>query len=95
MLWSIISAIVIGAIVGALARLIIPGRQGISMALTLIVGIAAALIGTLIAGALGIANTGGIDWWEHILQLALAVVGVLLVTQMRPGKTHPGGTTRT
>ncbi|GII02932.1 MULTISPECIES: GlsB/YeaQ/YmgE family stress response membrane protein [Planobispora] len=87
MLGSIISAIVIGAIVGALARLVIPGRQSISIALTLIVGIAAALIGTLIAGAMGFANTGGIDWWEHILQLALAVVGVLLVTQMRPGRT--------
>ncbi|GAA3121783.1 GlsB/YeaQ/YmgE family stress response membrane protein [Planomonospora alba] len=87
MLGSIIAAIVIGAIVGALARLVIPGRQNISIALTLIVGIAAALIGTLIASALGIANTGGIDWWEHILQLALAVVGVLLVTQMRPGRT--------
>ncbi|GIH75976.1 GlsB/YeaQ/YmgE family stress response membrane protein [Planobispora longispora] len=87
MIGSIVSAIVIGAIVGALARLVIPGRQSISIALTLIVGIAAALIGTLIAGALGIANTSGIDWWEHILQLALAVAGVLLVTQMRPGRT--------
>ncbi|MFC4061633.1 GlsB/YeaQ/YmgE family stress response membrane protein [Planomonospora corallina] len=94
MIGSIIAAIVIGAIVGALARLVIPGRQNISIALTLIVGIAAALVGTLIASALGIANTGGIDWWEHILQLALAVVGVLLVTQMGSGRTR-GGTSRT
>ncbi|MER5419358.1 GlsB/YeaQ/YmgE family stress response membrane protein [Streptosporangium canum] len=88
MIGSIVSAIVIGAIIGALARLIIPGRQNLSIGLTLIVGIVAALIGTLIAALLGIANTRGIDWWEHILQLALAVVGVLLVVQMRAGKAR-------
>ncbi|MER5321934.1 GlsB/YeaQ/YmgE family stress response membrane protein [Streptosporangium roseum] len=88
MIGSIVSAIVIGAIIGALARLIIPGRQSLSIGLTLIVGIVAALIGTLIAALLGIANTRGIDWWEHILQLALAVVGVLLVVQMRAGKAR-------
>ncbi|MEV4250287.1 GlsB/YeaQ/YmgE family stress response membrane protein [Streptosporangium canum] len=88
MIGSIVSAIVIGAIIGALARLIIPGRQNLSIGLTLIVGIVAALIGTLIAALLGFANTRGIDWWEHILQLALAVVGVLLVVQMRAGKAR-------
>ncbi|MEU7986060.1 GlsB/YeaQ/YmgE family stress response membrane protein [Streptosporangium canum] len=88
MIGSIVSAIVIGAIIGALARLIIPGRQNLSIGLTLIVGIVAALIGTLIAALLGIANTRGIDWWEHIIQLALAVIGVLLVVQMRAGKAR-------
>ncbi|ACZ83969.1 GlsB/YeaQ/YmgE family stress response membrane protein [Streptosporangium roseum] len=88
MIGSIVSAIVIGAIIGALARLIIPGRQNLSIGLTLIVGIVAALVGTLIAALLGIANTRGIDWWEHILQLALAVLGVLLVVQMRAGKAR-------
>ncbi|MFF5211623.1 GlsB/YeaQ/YmgE family stress response membrane protein [Streptosporangium sp. NPDC000396] len=87
MIGSIISAIVIGAIIGALARLIIPGRQNLSLGVTLVVGIAAALVGTLIAAALGIANTRGIDWWEHIIQLALAVLGVLLVVQINARKT--------
>ncbi|MEU4404223.1 MULTISPECIES: GlsB/YeaQ/YmgE family stress response membrane protein [unclassified Streptosporangium] len=88
MIVSIVSAIIIGAIIGALARLILPGRQNISIGLTLIVGIVAALIGSLIAGALGLANTRGIDWWEHIIQLALAVLAVLLVVQMQARKTH-------
>ncbi|GAA3135146.1 GlsB/YeaQ/YmgE family stress response membrane protein [Streptosporangium carneum] len=88
MIGSIIAAIVIGAIIGALARLIVPGRQNFSIWLTLIVGIVAALIGTAIAAALGIANTRGIDWWEHIIQLALAVIGVLLVVQFQARKTH-------
>ncbi|GAA3422783.1 GlsB/YeaQ/YmgE family stress response membrane protein [Streptosporangium vulgare] len=88
MIVSIVSAIIIGAIIGALARLVLPGRQNISIGLTLIVGIVAALIGTLIAGALGLINTRGVNWWEHIIQLALAVLGVLLVVQMQARKTH-------
>ncbi|MEO3875410.1 GlsB/YeaQ/YmgE family stress response membrane protein [Nonomuraea sp. B12E4] len=82
MIGAIISAIIIGAIVGALARLLVPGRQKMSIGLTLIVGIVAALIGTLIAQATGLADTRGIDWIEHLLQLVLAIIGVLLVTRM-------------
>ncbi|GAA1015796.1 hypothetical protein Aple_010240 [Acrocarpospora pleiomorpha] len=84
MIGSIISAVIIGAIIGGLARLILPGRQNISWGLTVIVGIVAALIGTLIAYWLGFANTRGIDWWEHILQLVLAIIGVGAVASRRP-----------
>lgn len=86
MIGSIIAAIVIGAIVGALARLIVPGKQHMSIGLTLVVGIVAALVGTLIAQLIGVGNTRGIDWIEHLLQLALAVAGVLLVTRLVPGR---------
>jgi uncharacterized membrane protein YeaQ/YmgE (transglycosylase-associated protein family) len=92
MIGAIVSAIVIGAIVGALARLVVPGKQNMSIWLTLIVGIVAALIGTLIAQAAGWADTRGIDWIEHILQLALAVIGVLLVTRMGMGRGRSGRT---
>ncbi|GAA2995604.1 MULTISPECIES: GlsB/YeaQ/YmgE family stress response membrane protein [Streptosporangium] len=88
MIGSIVAAVIIGAIIGALARLIIPGRQNISIGLTLIVGIVAALIGTLIAAALGLTNTRGINWLEHLIQLVLAIGGVLLVVQMQARKTH-------
>ncbi|MEV7005343.1 GlsB/YeaQ/YmgE family stress response membrane protein [Streptosporangium sp. NPDC051022] len=88
MIGAIVGAIIIGAIIGALARLVIPGRQDLSIGLTLIVGIVAALIGSAIAAALGLTNTSGINWWEHLIQLALAVIGVLLVVQMRAKRTH-------
>jgi uncharacterized membrane protein YeaQ/YmgE (transglycosylase-associated protein family) len=77
---SIIGAIVIGLIIGALARLILPGRQNIPIWLTIVVGIIAALIGTYIARALGVADTSGIDWIELLIQLVLAVIGVALVS---------------
>jgi uncharacterized membrane protein YeaQ/YmgE (transglycosylase-associated protein family) len=74
---GIISAIIIGAIIGALARLILPGKQNISVLLTIVVGIVAALIGSLIVGSLR--DTDGIDWIEIAVQLVLAVIGVSLV----------------
>ncbi|MDA0566549.1 GlsB/YeaQ/YmgE family stress response membrane protein [Streptomonospora sp. S1-112] len=77
---SIISALIIGLIIGVLARLILPGKQNISIWLTILVGMVAAIIGTLIAGLFGYADTPGVDWWELITQLALAIVGVGLVS---------------
>lgn len=76
MIGSIIGAIVIGLILGVLARMILPGKQNIPLWLTIVVGIVAAYIGTWIARLFGIADTPGIDWWEHIIQLIVALVAV-------------------
>jgi uncharacterized membrane protein YeaQ/YmgE (transglycosylase-associated protein family) len=84
---GIISAIIIGAIIGALGRLVVPGRQPMPIWLTIVIGIVAAFVGTMIAAALGVANTAGIDWIELLLQIALAAVGVMLVAgRYRPGR---------
>ncbi|HEV2780466.1 MAG TPA: GlsB/YeaQ/YmgE family stress response membrane protein [Actinophytocola sp.] len=78
---GILTAIVIGLIVGALARLILPGRQNIPIWLTIVVGIVAALLGTALARAIGIPTaTEGVDWTELLVQLILAVIGVALVS---------------
>jgi uncharacterized membrane protein YeaQ/YmgE (transglycosylase-associated protein family) len=83
---TIISAIIVGAIIGALGRLVLPGRQAIPIWLTILIGIVAALVGTLIANALGVGNTRGFDWIELFIQIALAAVGVALVS----GTAAPG-----
>jgi uncharacterized membrane protein YeaQ/YmgE (transglycosylase-associated protein family) len=75
---GIIMAIVIGAIIGALARLVLPGRQNIGMLLTIIIGIVAALIGTWLAQLVGVATTDGIDWIEIVFQVGLAVIAIAL-----------------
>jgi uncharacterized membrane protein YeaQ/YmgE (transglycosylase-associated protein family) len=76
---GIITAIIIGAIIGALGRLVVPGRQAIPVWLTVVVGIGAALLGTVIANALGVKDTSGVDWVELFIQIALAAIGVALV----------------
>src|SRR5438034_7886219 len=79
---GIITAIIIGLIIGALGRLVVPGRQHIPIWLTIIIGVVAALIGTAIAGGLGVADTKGVDWIELIIQIGLAAVGVALAAGM-------------
>ena len=77
---GVISAIIIGAIIGALARLILPGRQHIPIWLTILVGVVAALVGTWLARVLGIPTaTQGVDWLELLVQLVVAVIGVAIV----------------
>lgn len=78
---GIIMALIIGAIVGALGRLVVPGKQHMPIWLTIVVGIVAAFLGTLLARAIGIpTSTSGIDWRELAVQVLLAAVGVALVT---------------
>ena len=76
---GIITALVVGLIIGVLGRIVAPGRQNIPIWLTLLVGIVAALVGTAIAAAFGVATTRGIDWIELIIQVALAAIGVAIV----------------
>ncbi|MFK3979157.1 GlsB/YeaQ/YmgE family stress response membrane protein [Micromonospora sp. NPDC050397] len=75
---GIFTALVIGLVIGALGRLVVPGKQSIPIWLTLVIGILAALLGTIVAGALDVADTRGPDWIELALQVGLAAVGVAL-----------------
>ena len=83
-----ITAIVIGLIIGALGRLVVPGKQNIPIWLTMLIGVVAAIIGTLLAGAIGVADTRGIDWIELALQVGLAAVGVAIVAGARGRSTR-------
>jgi len=76
-------ALIIGLIIGALGRLVVPGKQNIPIWLTLVIGVVAALVGTFIAAGLGVDDTDGPDWIELALQVGLAAVGVALVAGIR------------
>ncbi|WP_432196282.1 GlsB/YeaQ/YmgE family stress response membrane protein [Streptomyces sp. bgisy027] len=73
---GIISAIVIGIIIGVLGRLVVPGRQRIGVLWTILVGIVAALLGSALAAGLDVADTDGVDWIEWLIQIGLAALGV-------------------
>jgi uncharacterized membrane protein YeaQ/YmgE (transglycosylase-associated protein family) len=77
---GIIGALVIGLIIGALGRLVVPGKQNIPIWVTIVVGIVAALIGSAIVGPLR--DTDGIDWIELIVQVGLAAVGVAVAASL-------------
>lgn len=76
---GILSALLVGLVVGALARLILPGRQAIGLLATIAVGIVAALLGTWLTNEMGIGDASGYDLIELIVQVGLAVIGVGLV----------------
>jgi uncharacterized membrane protein YeaQ/YmgE (transglycosylase-associated protein family) len=76
---GIVSAILVGLVVGALGRMLLPGRQKIGIMLTILVGIVAAFAGTAIARAIGMADSPGVDWVEIGFQVAVAAVGVGIV----------------
>lgn len=78
---SILTAIIIGLLIGALGRLVVPGKQSIPIWLTLAIGVVAALLGTIIAAAAGVDDTPGPDWIELALQIGVAAVGVVLVSR--------------
>ncbi|MEU2599484.1 GlsB/YeaQ/YmgE family stress response membrane protein [Streptomyces hirsutus] len=80
---GIISAIVIGTVIGVLGRLVVPGRQRIGILWTILVGIVAALIGSAIASAFGVADTKGVDWIEWLIQIGLAAFGVAALDRVK------------
>jgi uncharacterized membrane protein YeaQ/YmgE (transglycosylase-associated protein family) len=67
---QILGLIVIGIVIGILARLVLPGRQRIGAGMTVLLGIAGALVGGIIASVIG---TG--DIFE--LNFLGTVVGVI------------------
>jgi len=83
---GIITAIIIGAILGVVGRAVAPGKQDIHVWLTVVVGIIAALIGTAIVG--GLRDTNGFDLIEVLVQVVLAVVGVILASRLYPGSPN-------
>jgi uncharacterized membrane protein YeaQ/YmgE (transglycosylase-associated protein family) len=77
MVMTIISAIVVGLIVGALARLILPGKQNIGVIMTIILGILGSLIGSWITYKVGYNNANG--GWEVVPFVVGIVVAAILI----------------
>lgn len=70
--------VIVGLVLGLLAKAIIPGRQRIPLWLTVVCGILGSFLGNAAAGWIGVADTSGVDWTRHLLQLAGAVLVVLV-----------------
>ncbi|MBB5118339.1 signal peptidase [Streptomyces eurocidicus] len=83
-------AIIVGLVLGLIAKAILPGKQQIPLWLTVIFGMIGSVLGNWAATGLGINDTKGIDWGRHLLQLAGAVlvvaIGDRLWVGMRGGK---------
>jgi uncharacterized membrane protein YeaQ/YmgE (transglycosylase-associated protein family) len=75
---SILGYVLVGLVVGLLARLIVPGRDRFGLLGTLLLGIVGAVIGGWLAGEV-FRETEGVDW------IASIVVAAVLVLLLRAG----------
>ncbi|MFP5371909.1 MAG: GlsB/YeaQ/YmgE family stress response membrane protein [Actinomycetes bacterium] len=73
--------IVVGAVIGVLARLIVPGKQRLSMLATVLLGVAGAVIGGLLASLVGLGSITELN----VVGFILAVVAAVLLIGVAEG----------
>jgi uncharacterized membrane protein YeaQ/YmgE (transglycosylase-associated protein family) len=74
MIESIVLALIVGAGIGLVARLIMPGKQDITMVPTVIIGALGSVIGSAVASQFGYHNAnGGIAWIPLFIGVAAAI----------------------
>jgi len=92
-MFGIIGQLIVGLIVGVIARLLLPGREAfpagaLGWLLTALLGIAGALVGGFIARALWAGDNYAVGW---IMSIVGAII-LLLIVRLIFGR---GGTTTT
>ena len=84
MIGSIILAIIVGAIIGVIARLVMPGKQNIGMIMTVLLGAVGGLIGSAVAAQFGYHNAnGGIAWIPFFIGVVAAVILIAIYESFR------------
>jgi uncharacterized membrane protein YeaQ/YmgE (transglycosylase-associated protein family) len=77
MIGTIFSALIVGLLVGALARLVMPGKQHIGLIMTIVLGAVGAFLGSWLTYNLGYTNSNG--GWAVIPFLVGIIVAVVLI----------------
>ena len=89
MVGSIILALIMGAIIGLVARLVMPGKQDIGMVVTVLIGALGGLVGSAVAGHFGYQNAnGGVAWIPFFIGVAVAVVLIAIYESVRGRRTR-------
>jgi len=73
-----IGFVVFGLVVGAIARLVVPGRQGLSLLATLILGLIGSVVGGVVANALGTGDVFELNFVGALVAIAAAVVLIVI-----------------
>jgi uncharacterized membrane protein YeaQ/YmgE (transglycosylase-associated protein family) len=91
MIGSIILALIVGAIIGLVARLVMPGKQDIGMVVTVLIGAVGGLIGSAVASHFGYHNAnGGVAWIPFFIGVAAAVVLIAIYESVTGRRTRTG-----
>ncbi|MBQ1011002.1 GlsB/YeaQ/YmgE family stress response membrane protein [Micromonospora sp. M51] len=89
LVYGYLGAVLIGALVGLLGRLILPGRQRIGVVATFVIGVGSAVLGTVVAKALHVNDEASVrvwvlrwDWIVLAIQVGVAVIAVALANML-------------
>jgi uncharacterized membrane protein YeaQ/YmgE (transglycosylase-associated protein family) len=77
---QILGLIIIGAIIGIIARLVTPGRQRVGVLMTVLLGIGGAIVGGVVASAIGTGDIFELNVIGTIVGI-IAAVGLIAVAQ--------------
>jgi uncharacterized membrane protein YeaQ/YmgE (transglycosylase-associated protein family) len=80
---SIVGGVIFGAIIGGLGRLVLPGKQRLSLGVTVVIGLLGGVAGGLLAQLFGVGQTSGFDWIKTFFQVGFAAVGITIYNNMR------------
>ncbi len=89
MIGSVVLAIIVGAVIGVVARLVMPGKQSIGMIMTVLLGALGGLVGSVVASYFGYHNSnGGIAWIPFFIGVGAAVLLIALYEMATGRRTH-------
>lgn len=88
MIGSVVLAVVVGAIIGVVARLVMPGRQNVGMIMTVVIGAIGGLVGSEVASHFGYHNAnGGVAWVPFFIGVGVAAVLIALYESLTGRRT--------
>ena len=85
---QILGLIAVGVVIGALARLLQPGRQRMSILATMLLGVVGAVIGGLIADWLDVGSITELNFWGFVFALLAAVLLVGIAEGVAAGRNR-------
>ena len=77
-----IGFIVFGLVVGAVARLLVPGRQHLSLGMTVLLGVIGSIAGGVVANALGTGDVMELNFLGSLVAIAASVVLIVVGENM-------------